>query len=314
MKENNNGCSWIHDLLSDIMTLSSEKERAELMGKYRLAYTDEADRLIIQDADIISEMLVRMKNYNSIINHKLSSLTEEERAELRETERIIDDNLFDYYFQPIVNTRDGGIYSYEALMRPRSAMKLSPLRVLKYAGLVDRLSDIERETFLNVLSIIDLRKNDFMGKFVFINSIPEAKLSTEDFRRVTKMLLKHSDMAVVEMTEQSEVDDDSLRKLKERYQNMGIRMAIDDYGSGYSNVGNLLRYMPNYVKIDRSLLSDIQDSPKKRHFVREIIQFCHDNDILALAEGVETAEELHTVIMLGADLVQGFFIARPARR
>jgi EAL domain-containing protein (putative c-di-GMP-specific phosphodiesterase class I) len=296
------------------MTLSSEKERAELMGKYRLAYTDEADRLIIQDADIISEMLVRMKNYNSIINHKLSSLTEEERAELRETERIIDDNLFDYYFQPIVNTRDGGIYSYEALMRPRSAMKLSPLRVLKYAGLVDRLSDIERETFLNVLSIIDLRKNDFMGKFVFINSIPEAKLSTEDFRRVTKMLLKHSDMAVVEMTEQSEVDDDSLRKLKERYQNMGIRMAIDDYGSGYSNVGNLLRYMPNYVKIDRSLLSDIQDSPKKRHFVREIIQFCHDNDILALAEGVETAEELHTVIMLGADLVQGFFIARPARR
>ena len=93
---------------------------------------------------------------------------------------------------------------------------------------------------------------------------------------------------------------------------MGIRIAVDDYGSGYSNVSNLLRYMPNYVKIDRSLLSDIQNSPKKRHFVREIIQFCHDNDIMALAEGIETAEELHTVILLGADLIQGYYTARPA--
>ena len=89
-------------------------------------------------------------------------------------------------------------------------------------------------------------------------------------------------------------------------------MAIDDYGSGYSNAGNLLRYMPNFVKIDRSLLTGIQNSPKKRHFVREIIRFCHDNDILALAEGVETADELHTVIMLGADLVQGYYTARPS--
>jgi EAL domain-containing protein (putative c-di-GMP-specific phosphodiesterase class I) len=196
-------------------------------------------------------------------------------------------------------------------MRPKSSLKLSPIHILKYAGLLDRLSDIERNTFLNVLGLIDTRKDEFLGRFVFINSIPEVKLNVDDFRSITRMLLKHSDTAVVEMTEQSELDDDSLEILKERYRNMGIKMAIDDYGTGYSNVGNLLRYMPNFVKIDRSLLTDIQNSPKKRHFVREIIRFCHDNGILALAEGVETAEEMRTVIMLGADLIQGYFTARP---
>lgn len=308
---NSSDYAWIHCLLRGIAELSSESEKAALLDRFRREHDGQADAAILHDAESIADMLIHLKSYSSIAGHKLSSLTEAERAELKETERIIDENQFDYYFQPIVNTIDGGIYSYEALMRPRSSMKLTPLHVLKYAGLVNRLPDIERGTFLNVLGIIDARKADFMGKYVFINSIPEARLSPEDYRCVTGMLLKHADTAVIEMTEQSEIDDESLEALKERYRNMGVKMAIDDYGSGYSNAGNLLRYMPNFVKIDRSLLSGIQGSPKKRHFVREIIQFCHDNEIMALAEGVETAEELHTVILLGADLVQGYFTAKP---
>ncbi len=311
MKPGDTEYGWIHSLLRELMAVSNEEERSQLRGKYSNAHTNELAAQIVADADAIAEMLIRSKNCEGFLNHRVASLTETERAELQETQYIIDENLFDYYFQPIVNTKDGGIFSYEALMRPRSDLKLTPLHILKYAALVNRLSDIERGTFLNVLGIIDMRKDAFLGKYVFINSIPEAKLNAEDYRHVTRMLLKHADTAVIEMTEQSEINDDDLESLKERYRNMGIKMAIDDYGSGYSNAGNLLRYMPNFVKIDRSLLSDIQNSPKKRHFVREIIQFCHDNDILALAEGVETAEELHTVIMLGADLVQGYYTAKP---
>jgi EAL domain-containing protein (putative c-di-GMP-specific phosphodiesterase class I) len=301
---------WIHELLCELKDVSTDGERTALIERFRREHTGDIENAVIDDADILAEMLISLKNSGT--DHKLANLSEAELAELQETEHIIDENLFDYYFQPIVSAKDGEIYSYEALMRPKSDMKLTPYHILKYASLVNRLPDIERGTFLNVLGIIDVRKEDFFGKSVFINSIPEAKMSTEDFRKVTKMLLKHSDMAVVEMTEQSEIDDESLESLKERYRNMGVKMAIDDYGSGYSNAGNLLRYMPNFVKIDRSLLTDIQNSPKKRHFVREIIHFCHENDILALAEGVETAEELHTVILLGADLIQGYFTARPA--
>ncbi|MBR4200617.1 MAG: EAL domain-containing protein, partial [Oscillospiraceae bacterium] len=252
MNKQETDSQWIHELLTNIIRLTSEQKRTALLEKYRRIHTDEADLLILQDADLLSEMLIQYKNGGSPINHKLSALSDSERAELEETEHIIDENLFDYYFQPIVNTTDGEIFSYEALMRPKSALKLTPLHILKYAGLVNRLPEIERGTFLNVLGIIDARKTDFSGKFVFINSIPEAKLSAEDFRRVTKMLLKHADTAVVEMTEQSEIDDARLESLKERYRNMGVKMAIDDYGSGYSNAGNLLRYMQNFVKIDRS--------------------------------------------------------------
>ncbi|WP_294411620.1 EAL domain-containing protein [uncultured Ruminococcus sp.] len=310
MSEKSNDCLWIHELLCELKEVSTDGDRTALIERFRREHSGDMENAVIDDADTLAEMLITLKRSGT--DHKLANLSEDELAELQETERIIDENLFDYYFQPIVSAKDGEIFSYEALMRPKSDMKLTPYQILKYASLVNRLPDIERGTFLNVLGIIDVRKEDFFGKSVFINSIPEAKMSTEDFRKVTKMLLKHSDTAVVEMTEQSEIDDESLEILKERYRNMGVKMAIDDYGSGYSNAGNLLRYMPNFVKIDRSLLTDIQNSPKKRHFVREIIHFCHENEILALAEGVETAEELHTVILLGADLIQGYFTARPA--
>ena len=59
------------------------------------------------------------------------------------------------------------------------------------------------------------------------------------------------------------------------------------------------------------LLSGIEDNPQKQHFVREIAQFAHDNNFLVLAEGVETSAELKTCIEIGADLLQGFYIARP---
>ncbi|MCH5203642.1 MAG: EAL domain-containing protein [Oscillospiraceae bacterium] len=263
--------------------------------------------------DIVRENLFLKANGTDADRiRKLAALTDEEKVTLAEVEIVINENRFGYHFQPIVNTSDGSIYSYEALMRPKSDMKLSPFHVLKYAELTDRLNDIERATFLNILDSIENDKKAFHGRKVFINSIPKTKLDNDDFRRVGELLMKHSDTVVVELTENAEFDEGELNSLQERYRNLDIEIALDDYGTGYSNVQNLLRYNPNYVKIDRSLLTEIQNNPKKRHFVREIIEFCHDNNILALAEGVETSEELHTVILLGADLIQGYYTARPS--
>ena len=239
-------------------------------------------------------------------------LSDEEKQEYYLVENLLDHNLFTYHFQPIVRATDGSIYSYEALMRSDTEKKIPPLTIIRYAGMMGRMEDVERATFLNILNKVDSQEELFRDRKVFINSIPGTWLKGEDREKVDAYLARNSATVVVELTEEAELSDEELEATKEHYRSLGIELAVDDYGTGYSNVSNLLRYMPNYVKIDRSLLSEIQIKPQKQHFVREIIEFCHANGILALAEGVETPEELQMVIHLGADLIQGFYTARPS--
>ncbi|MBR0512204.1 MAG: EAL domain-containing protein, partial [Ruminococcus sp.] len=257
--------------------------------------------------------LERIRNSKfAIYSYAYDSLDEKEKEDYSLVTRILDENLFDYHFQPIINAQNGDIYAYEALMRARTETKVSPLSIIKYATMQERLFDVERSTFLNVLSIVSENKESFGDAKVFINSIPGVMVGDGDLSDISAHLEKISDKVVIELTEEAELNDTDLMKLKQFYQRFNIDIAVDDYGTGYSNVSNLLRYMPNYVKIDHSLISDINDQPRKQHFVREIIDFCHENNIMALAEGVETSDELRVAINLGADLIQGFYTAVPS--
>ncbi len=304
----------LHELFSELKGINSLKELEAVTGKYFPSLDTDGSaewKNVLEDIWNIGNELATLRE-NDTNECRFAVRTEQERAELAEVRRIIDENLFDYHFQPIVRATDGKIYSYEALMRPRSSVCPSPYHIIKYAEIMERLDDIEKATFLNVLGIIDSKKEEFGGRKVFINSIPRARLNDENLSKTKAFMEKHPDSVVVEMTEQSEMGESEFGEIREMYDGMNVQIAIDDYGTGYSNVHNLLRYMPHYVKIDRSLLSDIHNNRQKRYFVREIIDFCHDNGILALAEGVETSEELHTVVKLGVDLIQGYYTARPS--
>lgn len=260
------------------------------------------------------KQFIRQLSYTNkdFIQQRMLSLTEEEQIEFAEVNHIIDNNLFNYYFQPIVSTVDGSIYSFEALMRPISELCKSPIHILKYAELSGRLPDVEKATFLNILRLINDNAFNLGNRHIFINSISKVRLNEVDFTSILPLLSKYSCNVVIEMTEQTEIEDTELDDRKKLYGDIGVRLAIDDYGTGYSNVHNLIRYTPDYVKIDRTLISGVDTDHNKQHFVKEIITFCHDNRIMALAEGVETVDELQTVIKLGVDLVQGFYIARPS--
>lgn len=302
----------LHELLSKVKAVDDVNMLELLMNEYIEKFNDEAVSDIMQDIRLIGEELVVLRNKCSSENKKkFSSFTEKQQEEFAEAERILNNNLLNYHFQPIVSAANGSIYSYEALMRPDSKICPSPYHIMKYAELAGRLDDVEKATFVNILNFIDSNTNTLNGRRVFINSIPTAKIPNESWEKVSVLLAKHSGTVVVEMTEQSELDDFELDRIERIYKDLNVKIAIDDYGTGYSNVQNLLRYMPDYVKIDRSLLSEIQNNQKKRHFVKEIIDFCHDNGIKALAEGVETSEELRTVILLGIDLIQGYYTGRP---
>lgn len=239
------------------------------------------------------------------------SLTDAEAAQM---ERILNENLLSYYFQPIVNAKTGQIFAYEALMRTSGGMKIAPLTLLTYATQAGRLYEVEWLTYNNVLKYIAANREVFADKRVFVNSIPGHFLNETDFLKLREQYSDILPLLVVEFTEQAETEGEELSMIQARCARNHMAIAVDDYGTGYSNISNLLRYSPNYVKIDRSLISSIHEEPKKQHFVTNIIEFAHANGFMALAEGVETAEELRAVIRFGADLIQGNFTSVPNER
>ena len=266
--------------------------------------------------NLVSVALSR-KNGQKMNLAKLNAdgFTDAQIEEAKIVNEILDKNKIKYHFQPIINVRNGEIFAYEALMRVQTNPVIQPLLVIKYAGLFNRLYDIESATFNNVLDYVNANADKFrQDAKIFINSLPDQRLKSKDMKEIAEKAMSLKGRLVVEFTEQSEIDDQELSDMKNEYLRAGFETAVDDYGTGYSNVSNLLRYLPNYVKIDRALLANIQDSPQKQHFVKDLIEFSHDNNILALAEGVETAEEVETVINLGVDLLQGYYTARPSEK
>lgn len=235
----------------------------------------------------------------------------EEYTSLMKFSRLIRDNLFIYHFQPIVSAHDGEIVAYEALMRSDPTIGYGPLDILHFAEKRGMLYDIELATLRNTLTALSENQNFFDERKLFINSIPSQVLTEADFSSLLADFGELTEKTVIEMTEHTQLTDEMLAFIKKRLSGAKMQLAIDDYGTGYSNTSNLLRYSPDYLKLDRSLIADIDRDLKKQALVAGVIEFVHANGCMALAEGVETLEEVRTVIRLSVDLLQGYYISRP---
>ena len=228
-------------------------------------------------------------------------------------DKLIKKNLFYYQFQPVVSAHNGKIIAYEALMRTPEDISMSPLQILDTAKEYGRLYDIERATFFNVMKYYDSNKDKFNDKKIFVNSIPGFFLNSPDRDLFSNLYNEYFDNVVFEITEQDSVSDEEINFIKSfGNDNDSCMIAIDDYGVGHSNIVNLIRYSPDIIKIDRFLIQNIFNDKNKQMFVRNTIDYARMNGIKVLAEGVETKEELLTVIRLGVDFLQGYYIARPS--
>ncbi len=266
-------------------------------------------------SDVLDEAFAKKRHIKesrgsrrNIVNYEDDTEDAEEHALVTET---IDSGEFRYAFQPIISTHTGEVVAYEALMRTSRDVHLSPLTILKYAAKDDRLYDIELATFTNVFAWMEHFSEQLGTRKVFINSIPGHYLDEADYQRLKRKYSKFFPNLVVEITEQTNFENNTVEILRERSAAGHFEVAVDDFGTGYSNLANLLKFLPNYVKIDRALIEGVQEDPKKQHFVKNIIEFAHDNGFQALAEGVECTEELVAVVRMGIDLIQGFYTARP---
>lgn len=315
-------------------TAKTSKDLADIEARLRLTI-DEANKqngkgytLELNSGSMVAEpgwtndliSLIKVADGELYLNRlkQKNSTVLQQRKTAREDYALLDlllkKNLFQYHFQPIVSARTGEICAYEALMRTNKDIGLSPMEVLRIAQEHFRLYDVEHATLYNVMAYVEEHFELFKGKRVYINSIPGCSLTDEDRQEFISRYSHLFHMCTIEITEHSEFTDEK-EVLNIRNLNDGsnfCQLAIDDYGTGFSNIVNLLRYSPNVIKIDRYLIEDIQNDSNKQMFVRNTIEFARMNSIATLAEGVETFQELKKVIELGVDYVQGYYTARPS--
>lgn len=226
---------------------------------------------------------------------------------------LLEKNLFNYFFQPLVDAHTGEIYAYEALMRTTKEVNLFPLEILDLAEKNNKLYNIEYATFFNVFERLQHDFEKFKGRKVFINTIPGHFLKDKDLNTLTKKYSDYMKYSVIELTEGESLKDEEIEIMRGLSSDeIGSMIAVDDYGTGHSNIVNVLRYLPQVIKVDRYLITDIHTDRNKQLFVKNAIEFAKANKIKVVAEGVETRDELNMVIMLGVDLIQGYYTAKPA--
>ena len=237
----------------------------------------------------------------------------QERRCHEEFRRLINEELISYHFQPIIDAKDGSVFADEALMRVDLPTLHSPADVLRLAREENCLHEVERITFFCASSAYHALEN--AGKVVpsallFVNSIASQYLTPDELSEYSARYASILPRIVIEITEEECLDPKALR-IKQTIRGSSGAFALDDYGSGYSNERSLLELSPNYIKIDLSIIRDIDTDANKRQIVSNTVSYAHQRGMKVVAEGLETADEVRTVLSLGVDLLQGFFLAMP---
>ena len=232
----------------------------------------------------------------------------------REFRQLLSNAQVFYCFQPIFSARSGKVVAYEALMRSDLPTLRSPATIMKLAREQGALYEIERITFTKALETFDsLCRAGSVSKdaMLFVNSIASTCLTQADVDYINSRWHELCRRVVIEITEEEAIDYEALEKKRNAPNSSGM-FALDDYGSGYSNENSLLELAPRFIKVDIAIIRGIDTSPDKQQILQNVVAYAHPRCMKIVAEGIETAAELRTVIELGADALQGYFLARPA--
>ena len=239
---------------------------------------------------------------------------EAQAAQLRrDFQQLLTEERVYYVFQPIFSARTGREVAYEALMRSDIPSLRSPATIMKMAREQGALYEIERLTFFKSLETFNgLREEGLVRRdaMLFVNSIASICLSKEDSEYMDSRWHELRRQMVIEITEEEEMNKDAL-EVKRRAPGFSGMFALDDYGSGYSNEGSLLELAPRFIKIDIAIIRGIDTDPDKQQIMRNIVAYAHPRSMKIIAEGVENAAEMSKVIELGADALQGYYLAKP---
>lgn len=228
--------------------------------------------------------------------------------------RMLENRMVRYAIQPIVSAADGSVYGYEFLMRPMVKRFSNLQEMFRLAKAESKLLQIEELTWGEAMSRFAFlaRAGQISTQTrAFINSVSNQQLSDLFLKELEELYSDLLERVVLEITESEEVDRRVISAKRERVVGWGGIMALDDFGTGYNTDAALVDLAPDMVKVDASLTHRIDQDADRLALVSNLVSYAKGRDILVLAEGVETYEEMKTLIACGVDYLQGYYLARP---
>ena len=228
-----------------------------------------------------------------------------------EIKDAIEDNRIVALYQPIFNIQTSTIEKYEALMRIKNkdGSYKTPRDFLDIAKKVKLYSNLTKKMIKITLSELELNRKPITINLT-IEDIENISISRFIYNKIKKSNLAH--LITIEITETSEIN--SFLKVKnfiKKMKDLGCSFAIDDFGSGYSNFDHILKLDIDFLKIDGSLVKNVDTSKECEIFVKTIINFAKEMGIKTVAEYVYNKSVYDKVNNLGIDYVQGYYIGKP---
>lgn len=212
-----------------------------------------------------------------------------------------------FAFQPIYDLETEEIIAYEALMRPKGE---APLELIDRYEAERRLHTIELATFFGASMAYYERGYE---KKLCINSFPSEVFRPEESAAFFDYFPSDiNNRLIVEILEYPRFSPLSWHLKKMQIKNNGIEIALDDFGTGYNDYSSLALIEPDYIKIDRCVVADINNNPQRQELLGRIINMARSMNIKVLAEGVETKEEYNYLRTSGAGFAQGYYLGKPA--
>jgi diguanylate cyclase (GGDEF)-like protein len=222
----------------------------------------------------------------------------------------------DFAFQPIVNIHTGACFGFEALMRN--------IEEAGFNSIADVFDTVNQDHMLHQVDLFLRRKA--LNKYIQIEGYQFTKLfynldnrlfDSVDYqpgntcKTLAEMGIPMANICF-EISERHELDNVKEKaEILNQYRQQGYKIAVDDCGTGFSGLQILYYTKPDYIKIDRFFIKDIENDPEKRLLVSMIVNIAHIMGSIVIAEGVETIQEYYSCKSIGCDLLQGFLVHKP---
>jgi EAL domain-containing protein (putative c-di-GMP-specific phosphodiesterase class I) len=215
----------------------------------------------------------------------------------------IEEGAVSSLYQPIVDLRTGHVAGVEALARFDDG---SPMRWFREASRVGLREVLETAAIREALSGVPALPRD---TYISLNISP----GTLSLSAVRSLLSVPSlDRVVIEMTEDAIAEDyERLTRALQPLREAGVRVAVDDAGAGVTSLRHFILFHPDVIKIDTSLIRGIEHGPARRALSGALVALARETRATVVAEGIETAAELHALRELGVTHGQGFLLAPP---